>query len=76
MNYGAEHLTAEVKALSKYNYTNDCHSYARIPAINLPTDLCGLTIQCSPTLPPHTTAKEGIQLHAVARLLPLLDPVN
>lgn len=34
MNYGAEHLTAEVKALLKYNDTNDCHNYTRIPTIN------------------------------------------
>lgn len=59
MNYVAECLTDEVKALLKYNDTNDCHNYARIPTINLPLDLCGLKIQCNPTLVPHTTAKRA-----------------
>lgn len=76
MNYGAEHLTAEVKALLKYNDTNDCHNYTRIPTTNLPIDLCGLKIRCNPTLLSHTTAKKSIQPHTVARLVPFLDPVH
>ena len=76
MNYGAECLSAEVKALLKYNDTNECHNYTRIPTINLPIDLCGLKIQCNPTLLPYTTAKKGIQPHAAACLVPFLDHVN
>lgn len=36
MSYGAEWLTAEIKALLKYNATDDCHKYTRIPTVHLP----------------------------------------